>query len=263
MSERAKIPAKTPEAKRKHTISRKQKTTRSQSGSSPVDRILHLQRTLGNQAVQRMMKSGALQAKLRIGQPNDKYEQEADRVADQVMRMPEPRVQLQPEEEEEKEKIQSKPLSEQITPLVQRQVEPEEEEEPIQTKLVDSNQISRQKEELEEEEEPLMTKSISDSTQKIGEDIHVRLNRSRGGGQPLSEADKSFMERRFGTDFSGVRVHTDSNSAQMNRDLNAQAFTHGRDIYFGARRYSSDTLQGKRLLAHELTHILQQSHSNI
>ncbi|PPA80364.1 MAG: hypothetical protein C00003105_00429 [ANME-2 cluster archaeon HR1] len=72
---------------------------------SPVDRILYLQRTVGNQAVSRSMKSGALQAKLKIGQPGDKYEQEADRVADAVMRMPEPGVQRQVEPEEEEETL--------------------------------------------------------------------------------------------------------------------------------------------------------------
>jgi hypothetical protein len=74
-----------------------------------VDRILYLQRTAGNQAVSRLMKSGALQAKLRIGQPGDMYEQEADRVAEAVMRMPEPGVQRQVEpEEEEEESLQIK-----------------------------------------------------------------------------------------------------------------------------------------------------------
>jgi outer membrane protein OmpA-like peptidoglycan-associated protein len=66
------------------------------------------------------------------------------------------------------------------------------------------------------------------------------------------------MERRFGIDFSAVRSHTDSDAAQMSRELNAEAFTYGRDIYFGAGRYSPGTLSGKRLMAHELTHVVQQ-----
>ncbi len=96
MSERAKIRTKVPEAKRENTVSQLRKTERSQSMESPVDRVLFLQRTIGNRAVQRMMKSGALQAKLRIGQSGDIYEREADRIADQVMRMPEPGIQRQP-----------------------------------------------------------------------------------------------------------------------------------------------------------------------
>jgi len=102
MRARAKIAAKTPESKRENSTSRTQKTDFSQSISSPINHILHLQRTIGNQAVQRLIKKSGIrgqesgvgiQAKLRIGKPNDKYEQEADRVADQVMRMPEPAIQ--------------------------------------------------------------------------------------------------------------------------------------------------------------------------
>ena len=197
--------------------------------------LLALQQTHGNRYVQRVVTG--IQAKLKIGQPGDIYEQEADRVAEQVVRMPEPQVQRQvePEEEEEEEPLQTKPLAEQITPLVQRQVEEEEEEEPI------------------------MTKSMNGGTQRVKDDLHIRLNQSRDGGQPLQETDRNFMERRFGVDFSGVKVHTDSNAAQLSRDLNAQAFTHGRNIHFGAGKYNPESSQGKKLLAHELTHVVQQT----
>jgi len=84
--------AKVPEVKKSSSNSRVRRTERLQSMDNPVDRILFLQRTAGNQAVSRLMRSGALQAKLRIGQPGDVYEQEANRVADAVMRMPEPGV---------------------------------------------------------------------------------------------------------------------------------------------------------------------------
>jgi peptidoglycan hydrolase-like protein with peptidoglycan-binding domain len=197
-----------------------------------------------------------IQPKLIIGQPNDKYEQEADRVADEVMRMPEPEVQPKPtlpllsqgpscgDEDMEGELIQTRPVAEEISPLVQRQPE-EEEEEPIEA--------------LEEEEEPIMTKAISNRTQRANDSLHIRLNRSRGGGQPLPKTDRDFMETRFGVDFSNIRVHTNSNTIQMSRELNAQAFTHGRDIYFGPGKYSPGTSSGKRLLAHELTHAIHQT----
>jgi hypothetical protein len=117
----------------------------------------------------------------------------------------------------------------------------------------------------EAEEEPIMTKGISGRTQQISDDLQIQLNRSSDSGQPLLEADRSFMGKRFGADFSGVRVHTDSNAVQLNRELNAQAFTRGRDVYFGAGRYSPGTSSGKQLLAHELTHVVQQKrgHQNL
>lgn len=93
MSERAKATAKTPESRRENSVPRTGKTDFSQSTSSPIDHVLHLQRTIGNQAVQRLFESGVIQAKLKIGNPNDIYEQEADCVAEQVMRMPEPAIQ--------------------------------------------------------------------------------------------------------------------------------------------------------------------------
>jgi len=211
--------------------------------------LLALQQTHGNRYVQRVV--AGIQAKLVVGQPGDKYEQEADRVADEVMRMPEPEVQPKPtsplsqgpscgDEDMEGELIQTRPVVERITPLVQRQPE-EEEEEPIE----------------ELEEEPIMTKTLSNRTQQANDNLHIRLNQSRGGGQPLRESDINFMERRFELDFGSVRIHTDSNAVQMSSYLNAYAFTHGRDIYFGAGRYSPGS-SGKRLLAHELTHVVQQ-----
>ena len=93
MGKRACQIAKVPEVKQSNSNSRVRRTKRLQSMDTPMYRILCLQRTAENQAVSRLMKSVALQANLRIGQPGDMYEQEADRVADAVMRMPEPGVQ--------------------------------------------------------------------------------------------------------------------------------------------------------------------------
>jgi len=92
MGEISRLYAKTPDVQKLNSVLRIQRKNSSQPGKSPADRILFLQRTIGNQAVQRLIKSGTLQAKLKIGQPGDKYEQEADRVADAVMRMPEPQA---------------------------------------------------------------------------------------------------------------------------------------------------------------------------
>jgi hypothetical protein len=234
--------------------------TRSQSNQSPVDRILNLQRTIGNQAVTRLIQTGAIQASLKIGQPGDIYEKEADRVAEQVMRMPDQAIQRQAEEEEE-EKIQTKPLADQITPLVQRQVVPEEEEEPVQAKLRDDSLLQRQVE--EEEEEPIQAALMENRQlqRQEEEDIESRIQSMKGGGQPLPETTRAFFEPRFGADFSQVRVHTDSRAVQTARALNAQAYTTGNNIVFNNSQYAPGTNQGKRLLAHELTHVVQQKKS--
>ncbi|HEY9609374.1 DUF4157 domain-containing protein [Allocoleopsis sp.] len=184
-----------------------------------------------------------IQPKLAIGQPNDQYEQEADRVAEQVISMASPaasNVQRQTEEEEQTE-IQTKPLAETITPMVQR-FEASEDEEPVQTKC----------EGCEGEEQ---IQRSADSVAQSQPNLESRLNNSKDGGSPLSDEVRSFMEPRFGFNFSQVRVHTDSEAVQMNRELNAQAFTHGSHIYFGEGKSPAND----NLTAHEMTHVLQQT----
>jgi hypothetical protein len=236
-----------------------------------------------------------VQTKLTVGQPNDRYEQEADRVAEQVMSMPDakPTVQreeLPGEEEElqtkslggaiqreampdEEEGIQAKPLVSEITPLVQREVLPDEAEElqmkPIAemiTPIVQREAIPEedeglqlkaivQREELPEDDHELQTKSATNQAAVPTSSVEAQLNNSKGNGSPLPSDVRSFMEPRFGTDFSGVRVHTGSESVQMNKELHAQAFAHGSDVYYGAGKAPGNDA----LTAHELTHVVQQT----
>ena len=176
-----------------------------------------------------------IQTKLRIGQPNDKYEQEADRVADRVMRMPEPSVQRQLENEEE-ETLQAKSLGSQITPLIQRQIVDEE-----------------------PEEEELQAKELPGRTSLIAPQIQGQIGNLHNDGEPLPRSERAFFESRIGVDFSDVRIHRSVRAAESARNLNARAFTLGRNIVFGSGQYRPGSLVGKRLLAHELTHVVQQS----
>ncbi len=136
-----------------------------------------------------------IQTKLVVGAPGDKYEQEADTVAAQVMSMPE-RSHHQPIQrlemlEEEQESVQTKPLASSITPLVQRETAPEE---------------------VDEDQEQVQTKRLQrvaeDGSSQTSSDIETQLNSSKGGGSPLPDEVRSFMEPRFGADFSSVQVHT-------------------------------------------------------
>ncbi|MEP0855601.1 DUF4157 domain-containing protein [Trichocoleus sp. DQ-U1] len=171
-----------------------------------------------------------IQPKLTIGPPRDKYEQEADQVAAQVMAMPTPdsqsSVQRQPSEESKS------PLTASILRAAQRQ----EPQQPIQRKSL------------------LQRRVQSDGSHEASSEIETHLNKSKGGGSPLLNEVRSFMEPRFGTDFSLVRVHTGGEAVQMNRELGAQAFTHGSDVYFGAGKSPGNN----ELTAHELTHVVQQ-----
>ena len=89
-------------------------------------------------------------------------------------------------------------------------------------------------------------------------DVEERVSRLQGAGQPLPDSERDFFEERMGADLGEVRLHTDSNAAEANRSLNARAFTLGRDIAFNRGEYQPASQGGRKLLAHELTHVLQQ-----
>lgn len=97
---------------------------------------------------------------------------------------------------------------------------------------------------------------FSQTAQRAGDS--VQLSHRPDGGDHLPESTRSFMETRFGADFSNVRIHSDGAAARMSSTLEAQAFTAGNHIYFGAGRYVPESEEGRHLLAHELTHTLQQ-----
>lgn len=223
-------------------------TQPSLSTYSPVHPILQLQQKLGNQAVNRL-----IQRKMTVGQPGDVYEREADQVAATVMRTPTPPVQRQTEEDEE---IHPKP----ITPLVQQQAE-EEEEKPVQMlqrQAEEDEPVQTLQRQTEEEEETVQAKAVPSQTPAVSPDLETKIQSRRGAGQPLPHNTRSFMESRFSHDFSGVKVHKDSQAALAAKELNAQAFTTGQDIFFGSGYYEPHTTKGKTLLAHELTHTVQQ-----
>lgn len=81
----------------------------------------------------------------------------------------------------------------------------------------------------------------------------------RSPGQPLDSETRAYMEPRFGQDFSGVRVHADAKAAESARAVNAYAYTVGREVVFGPHQYAPQSSEGRRLVAHELTHVVQQS----
>ncbi len=204
--------------------------------------IQALQRTVGNQATTRF-----IQAKLRVGPAGDRYEREADRIAREVMTMPDASTRSPVQRQEEEEELQAKPIAATISPLVQRQ----EEEEELQL----SPDLQRQ------EEEEVQMQPASDGGFSLTSHLEADLENQKGRGTPLPKSTRTFMEPRFGADFGGVRVHAGSDAAQISRQINAKAFTHGQDIYFGAGMYQPKTDNGKQLLAHELTHVVQQTGS--
>ncbi len=93
----------------------------------------------------------------------------------------------------------------------------------------------------------------------VSDDVYNKIQSSRSSGSQMPEQTKSFMESRFGTDFNNVRIHNNENAAELSTSLQAKAFTTGNDIYFNSNQYSPNSESGKHLLAHELTHVVQQN----
>jgi len=262
----------------------------------PAD-VLMLQRTIGNRATGLL-----LQAKLKLGPAGDQYEQEADRVAKQVVRASrQPDVQRNGVDEEE---LQAKPLAENISSVQRAVLAPaltqrlqqyslHDAEAPAkQTFLAPAQMPKVQRADMDEEE--LQAKPLSpDMSQAkraflaptqmpkvqradmdeeelqaspnhgleggdVDESVAQSIQRAKGGGAPLDDGVRSSMERGFGADFSGVRVHTGGQADALNRSLNARAFTTGNDIFFGKGQYSPGSTGGQELIAHELTHTVQQ-----
>ncbi|HYR12440.1 MAG TPA: DUF4157 domain-containing protein, partial [Longimicrobium sp.] len=106
--------------------------------------------------------------------------------------------------------------------------------------------------------QPLLQASAARAVPAVSAQVESRIGDARGGGDALPPESRAFFESRFGSDFSGVRVHTDSRATSTSRELGARAFTVGTDIFFGEGEYRPDSAAGRRLLAHELTHVVQQ-----
>ena len=98
---------------------------------------------------------------------------------------------------------------------------------------------------------------------EVGSDVESGINALKGGGQPLPVSVRTFFEPRFGYDFSNVRVHTDLEAADTAKKIHAKAFTIGSDVVFGTGQYAPETIEGSRVLSHELTHVIQQDKSSI
>jgi len=227
--------------------------------------VIQLQQSYGNTYVQHLLNTRAMQAKLTINPPDDEYEREADRVADAVTQTPAAEVQRQEEEEEElmmkpSAEIQRQPIEEEEEELmmkpsaeIQRQPIEEEEEELM---MKPTSEIQRQEE--EEEEELLQAKPAGSQPAMVSENLETQINDALSGGQPLADSVRTSLEPHFEHDFSQVRLHTDAKAAKISRKLEAEAFTTGKDIFFRDGAYQPDTDSGKRLIAHELTHVVQQ-----
>ncbi|MBK8565134.1 MAG: DUF4157 domain-containing protein [Saprospiraceae bacterium] len=162
---------------------------------------------------------------------------------------------------EEEEPVQKMDAPKEEEEPVQKMDAPEEEEEPVQKMDAPKEEEEAVQKKGAEEEEPVQAKAASNGP--AAAPISSRLKDSKGKGRPLSGKTRQEMESGIGADFGGVRLHTDDEAVGLNEALRAQAFTNGRDVYFNKGKYNPETSEGKRLLAHELTHVVQQGEAGV
>jgi hypothetical protein len=203
--------------------------------STPAE-VLQLHRALGNRAVGQLVQAHlsrhtlgpvaapagmTVQPKLIVGPVGDQYEQEADRVAQQVVRQldaaarPPAGRAVQRQEEDDEERVQIRPAAIQAQPGA--------------------------------------------GGLALSPDLEAAVHQAGGGGQPLPDEIRRPMEQAFGADFGGVRIHADADSDRLNCSMQAQAFTMGSDLFFRRGAYAPGSRDGQKLVAHELTHVVQQN----
>ena len=166
--------------------------------------------------------SPAIQTKLTVAESGDRFEREADAVADAVV-----------------QRKESRASSASDVPLVQAKCAKCEHEDTVRLQTDGS--------------------SIPDGSAHAADSVQRGLAAQRGAGQSLDASVRREMEQGIGADFSRVRIHTGAPAADLNDMLHARAFTHGQDVFFHSGEFDLGSSAGRHLLAHELTHVVQQS----
>ena len=206
-----------------------------------------------------------IQPKLTIGEPGDKYEQEADKTAVEVVQrihapMPSHGRDMSQPPSEFAQRMRanvvqrSGSISQQGMLTNEQKLMKKPEEEALQREAMPE-------EEGELQMKPMLQRQSSEGEMDATPDLEASIQRLRGSGQPLADTIREPMEQAFGADFSGVKIHTDAQSDQLNQSIQAKAFTTGQDVFFRQGAYEPGSRGGQELIAHELTHVVQQSGS--
>ncbi len=216
------------------------------------------------------------QPKLAVNQPNDMYEQQADAMADKVMRMPATPAQVVPGKhffphtiahpkniispKEDPLKKDDKEKSEGVISEIQTKLSFDILPSPPNNNQTNNATILQRKcAHCEEEEKQTQRKEMNDNTIAPDSSTENYINSLGGKGRTLTKEERNFFEPRMNYDFSGVQLHTNKEANESAKSINALAYTHSNNIVFGANNYQPNTDEGKKLMAHELTHVVQQA----
>lgn len=267
----------------RHTVQKTQKNaTRvnhvqpQSSGPSLTARSMAgVQSSIGNHAVKRLISSPYIQTKLQVSTPGDPLEEEADRTAETVMRstldgvfprISSSSIAANRISSDEQLDIENEDSMLQRTPLAAR--EADDDEKVFASSESDHNDEHSSASEpivkRRDEEEPFSATDLgrtpqeNRSTPQVSHGFSSTLGKLSVAGMPMSTEVRSFYENRFGTDFSGVRLHTGDEATKLTGSIEAKAFTHSNHIYLSDNHYDPSSIAGKKLMAHELAHVVQQ-----
>jgi len=201
-------------------------------------------------------KNNFFQAKLAVNEPGDSYEKEADAIANQIVNKSSKKRIAQQNNISSVQRLATAPEEEKVSSNDQRMER--DKEKPFQLQKKSAGEDKLKEDESMKRTTPVQTKHESNSSTAPSQ-VSSKIESSAGKGKKLPAKTLHEMNASFGTDFSDVHIHNDSESAEMNKELHAHAFTHGKDIYFNSGKYNPENSDGKFLLAHELTHVMQQN----
>lgn len=211
-------------------LSRSSRQTHSPAAPGQTDAISSLHRSIGNARVARAVRALGIQGKLTVSSPGDRFEKEAEQVAHEVMTMTDSTIAQK--SSPDAESISCSSIAQRIQSLLYANKSPQPD---------------------------CMTAAQQHQESEVGSDLESQISAQRSGGSAMDNSERGFFESRFGADFGNVKLHTDSQAATAARDLNARAFTVGNDIFFGAGEHQPGSHAGRSLMAHELTHVVQQT----
>ncbi|GAA5216495.1 DUF4157 domain-containing protein [Corallincola platygyrae] len=212
----------------------------------------------------------------RVSSPDDPEEKEADNTADKVMRMPANQITEVKQGSSQLYRFLYRAATEDDSTQEKEQAEKQTDGESLQRKTSPQENATAKEKSSDEEEEPVQTKAAPDSSEdsekeepekiaakaegrpNMAGNIQAEIRAATSAGRPLPLSVRQFMEPRFNADFSNIRIHTDNQSSRLNRRVSARAFAYRNHLFFGDNQYQPDSDDGKRLIAHELTHTIQQ-----
>lgn len=223
---------------------RRKKRHKSESKNQPFFQSDSAQHEMAEGKAFFLPMNGKVQTKLKVSEPGDKQEQEADRMANRV-------VQKKGKEEE----VQRAPVKE------EEQISKKEDEEKISKKTAEEENMQKKDDDSHDrdqlEDHTVATKKVAGAVTRASHLTNKMMQNRSGAALPASSISE--MSHSFGYDFSKVKIHTDKNAEALNEQLRAQAFTYKGEIFFNRDKFNPVSEHGKWLLAHELTHVIQQS----